>query len=389
MDKKLIAEYEKMHPNVHIKQVVIPYPAFTTKLKAALVANNVDVFADETPLGSYFASGEVTPVDYKAMGYSSLSQLTAKYIPHGLDPFSYHGVPYAIPNEATSYAFYINTASLRAAGISPANYPKTWEDVLALSQKLIKRDSSGRLIRRGFDFAYPATNCYLSPDDEYFPLIAQEGGSIVSADGKHSTFNSAGTLAAYTFIYDWVHTYKVGGPPAPDASDGFLTGTVAMIVSGPWFEPIVKKMAPDVYKNLLVVPYPTFKNAVAPYGPQIDGYGLMVNAHDPPSKQRAAWQFIAWMSHVPVQWVINTGLIIPRVEVYQHEAEIAAHFPFLNVFLAALKRPQLGLYDVRPAAKVSTAIDDGIDRMVSSGQSPKQAVAQASQQIQAALNSGP
>lgn len=390
-DKKQIAAYERLHPKVHIKELIIPYPAFTDKLKTALASNSVDIFADETPLGPYFASGAVAPVDWRAMGFNSLAAFEAKYIPGGLTPFSYNGVPYASPNEATSYALYINTKILRSAGIDPATqYPKTWEDVLALSQRLVKRDSQGRLVQRGFDFGYPATNNDISPDDEYFPFIAQKGGQILSPDGKTSVFNSAGTVAAYEFISDWVHKYKLGGPPAPDATQSFLKGRVAMIVIGPWFEPQVRTSAPEVWKNLMVVPFPVFKGAVGPYGPQLDGYGHMVNAHISKAKQRAAWQFIAFLDRLhgdPIPYVQQTGIIIPRVEVSAEPGRVAGAFKDYQVFADALKRPQLGLYDSLKAPQISTAIDDAVDRVATKGQSPAQAVAQASKEIQAALNS--
>lgn len=390
-DKKQIAAYERLHPNVHIKQIIIPYPAFTDKLKTALASNSVDMFADETPLGPYFASDAVAPVDWRAMGFKSLSEFESKYIPGGLTPFSYHGVPYASPNEATSYAMFINTKIFRSARINPATqYPKTWEDVLALSKRLVRRDAQGRLVQRGFDFGYPSTNNDISPDDEYFPLIAQKGGKILSADGKTSVFNSAGTVAAYQFIYDWVHKYKLGGPPAPDATQSFLKGQVAMIVIGPWFEPQVRTSAPEVWKNLMVVPFPVFKGAVAPYGPQLDGYGHMVNAHISAAKQRAAWQFIAFLDRLhgdPIPYVQATGIITPRQEVAAEPGRLEGSFKDYLVFADALKRPQLGLYDALKAPKISTAIDDGVDRLASKGQSPAQAAAQASKEIQAALSS--
>lgn len=387
-DKTLIASYQQMYPNVTINQQVIPYPAFTDKLKAAIVGNQVDIFADETPLGTYFGSGAVAPVDFKAMGYASINDLTAKYIPTGLDPFSYHGTLYAIPNEATAYAMYLNTKLFQAAGIDPvAQAPKTWEDVLALSQKLVKKDSQGRFIQRGFDFVYPATNCIISPDDEYFPVIAQKGGKILSADGKSSVFNSPGTVAAFQFMFDWVHKYKLGGPPADDATADFLKGTVAMVLVGPWFEPMLKDQAPDVYANYSVIPVPIFQDTVTPYGAQIDGYGLMVNARSSAATQHAAWHFISWLSHVPVEWVSNTGLIIPRTEVYANQAQIATKIMDLTVFLDALKRPQLGLYNAAHPDKISKAIDDAIDRMTTQSQSPADAVKQADSEIQAALSS--
>lgn len=388
-DKDHIAEYENANPGVKIKQVVVPYPAFPDKVKAGLVAKTVDLFAEATPLGPFFASGAVAPVDTSAMGFASAADFEAKYIDGGLTPFSYKGKPYAVPNEATSYAFFINTKLFRDAGIDPdAEAPKTWEDVKSLSGRLVKRDAQGQLVQRGFDFAYPSTNNFISPADEYYPLIAQKGGSIVAADGKHSAFNSPGTVAAFQFISDWVHKDKLGGPPADDATDSFLKGKVAMIAIGPWFQPLLKKDAPDIYENLKVVPFPVFTDAVKPFGPQLDGYGHMVNAKISPEKQAAAWKFIAFLDSLdtsPIKYVQDTGLLIPRVEVVENASDLAASLKDHQVFLDALQRPQLGLFDQLKAPKISKAIEDAIDRMVTKDQSPADAVAQADKEIEAAL----
>jgi multiple sugar transport system substrate-binding protein len=389
-DKERIAAYQRAHPNVHIKQVVIPYPAFDDKLKAAIVGNQVDIFANETPLGSYFASGAVTPVDWKAMGFASLGALEAKYTDKGLVPFSYQGKPYAIPNEATSYAFFINKKLFRAAGLDPeADYPRTWEQVRSLSRRLVKRDSKGRIVQRGFDFAYPASNNWISPADEYFPLLAQKGGQIVSADGTSSAFDSPGNVAVFKFISDWVHRDKLGGPPADDVTDEFIKGKVAMISIGPWFEPVLKKDAPAVYKNLKVVPFPMFEGGQN-FGPQMDGYGHMVNAKSSPDEQREAWKFIAFLDNLngdPIPYVQRTGLLVPRKEVFAQSDQLAATLKDHQVFLDALNRPQLGLYDQLKASKISDAISNAVDRVSAKNQSPQAAVSQASKEIDAVLNS--
>jgi len=390
-DKERIAAYEKAHPNVNIKQVVIPYPAFDDKLKTALAAGTVDLFANATPLGPYFAKGTVAPVDHKAMGFDSLEDLNAKYISEGLEPFSYQGKRYAIPNEATSYGFFINTKVFREAGLDPdKDVPKTWEQVLALSQKIVKRDDEGRLVRRGFDFAYPSTNNWISPSDEYFPMFAQKGGQIVSEDGKSSAFDSPANVEVLQFISDWVHKYKLGGPPAEDVTDEFMKGKVAMIAIGPWFQPVLKKDAPEVFENLKVVQFPVFSDATTPAGPQLDGYGHMVNARSSKDEQREAWKFIAFLDNLdgdPIPYVQRTGLLVPRTEVYEQSDKLAETLKDHQVFLDALKRPQLGLYDQVKAPEISEAIQNAVDRVATKNQDPAEAVAQASKEIDAALQS--
>ncbi|MDQ3879697.1 MAG: extracellular solute-binding protein, partial [Chloroflexota bacterium] len=322
-------------------------------------------------------------------GFDSLEELNARYIKEGLEPFSYEGKRYAIPNEATSYAFFVNKAVFRDAGLdAEKDAPKTWEDVLALSKQIVKRDAAGRIVRRGFDFAYPSTNNWISPADEYFPMFAQKGGRIVSDDGSSSAFDSPGNVEVLQFVSDWVHKHKLGGPPADDVTDEFIKGKVAMIAIGPWFEPVLRKDAPKVFKDLMVIPFPVFSDASAAYGPQLDGYGHMVNARSSKEEQREAWKFIAFLDNLhgdPVPYVQRTGLLIPRTEVYENSDKLAETLKDHQVFLDALKRPQLGLFDQVKAPEINEAINNAIDRVVSKRQDPKAAVAQAAKEIDAAL----
>ncbi|MDQ3539301.1 MAG: extracellular solute-binding protein [Chloroflexota bacterium] len=389
-DAERIAEYEEQNPNVNIEQVVVPYPAFPDRVKASLAAGTVDIFAETTPLGPFFASGEVAPVDFEAMGFATEENFEALYIDGGLEPFSLDGVPYAVPNEATSYGFFINTAVLEDAGIDPeTEAPETWEDVLALSQRIVERDDQGRFTRRGFDFAYPSTNNWISTNDEYFPMIAQLGGSIVSEDGTESTFDSPGTVEALEFIADWVHTHELGGPTADDVTDSFLRGEVAMIAIGPWFQPVLSDEAPEILENLMVVPFPVFEDAVEPFGPQLDGYGHMVNANSSPEEQREAWRFIAFLDSLeedPIPYIERTGLLVPRSEVVGDADRLADTIVDHQVFLDALEAPQLGLFDQLKAPEISQAIGDAVDRIASGDQEASEAVAQADEEIQAALD---
>ena len=160
-----------------------------------------------------------------------------------------------------------------------------------------------------------------------------------------------------------------------------------MISIGPWFEPVLKKDAPEVYKNLKVVPFPTFAGG-QDFGPQMDGYGHMVSAKSSPDEQREAWKFIAFLDNLsgdPIPYVQRTGLLIPRKEVFAEAAQLAATLKDHQVFLDALNRPQLGLYAQLKASKISDAISGAVDRVSAKNQNPQDAVAQASKEIDAAL----
>jgi ABC-type glycerol-3-phosphate transport system substrate-binding protein len=116
----------------------------------------------------------------------------------------------------------------------------------------------------------------------------------------------------------------------------------------------------------------------------------MVNAKSSPDEQREAWKFIAFLDNLngdPIPYVQRTGLLVPRKEVFAQSDQLAATLKDHQVFLDALNRPQLGLYDQLKASKISDAISNAVDRVSAKNQSPQAAVSQASKEIDAVLNS--
>ena len=81
--------------------------------------------------------------------------LTSQYS-SGFDGIRFEGKLYGIPTEVSNYACFANNAMWKEAGLDPdKDFPKTWEAMPAVAEKLTKRDANGVPLRRGFDFDWP------------------------------------------------------------------------------------------------------------------------------------------------------------------------------------------------------------------------------------------
>ncbi len=77
------------------------------------------------------------------MGYADEKALTSQYF-SGFDGIRFAGKLYGVPTEVSNYACYLNNAMWKAAGLDPRqDFPKTWEEMPAVAEKLTKRDANG------------------------------------------------------------------------------------------------------------------------------------------------------------------------------------------------------------------------------------------------------
>jgi extracellular solute-binding protein family 1 len=180
LETKLIAQFEKDNPNIKVERTTQGAAKLIELVQTAFAANQgPDIFnlsiEDEY---SYVANGRVAPVDPKAAGYADQAAIYDSYLPEILNAVTKDGKVYGLPLEITNWCIYINKKIFRDAGLDPEkDYPKTWEDMVAVSEKLVIRDGD-ILVRRGFDFRYPY---YLVA---FVPMVEQLGGQLISDDGK-------------------------------------------------------------------------------------------------------------------------------------------------------------------------------------------------------------
>ena len=126
-----IAEFKKLYPNVTIKQEIVPYGQAADKLGAYRTAGSgPDVM--EISDGAYLLgfADMLMPLN----GLIDLS--TYNGAEAGCEDFDCTKAIYGVPWTAQGHPLYFNKAVLKAAGLDPANPPKTWNDMDAACTKI-------------------------------------------------------------------------------------------------------------------------------------------------------------------------------------------------------------------------------------------------------------
>lgn len=337
IENRYIAEFTKMYPNVRVKRVVNEASKMGDIVLTAFSANNApDLFnlPIEQEYG-YMKNYRVAPVDCKAIGVKNYDELKSQYIKGTFDAVTMGGKIYGLPLEITNWCIYINKKVFRDAGLDPEkDYPKTWEDMANISDKIAIRNGD-ILVRRGFDFRYPY---YLV---SFLPMVEQLGGKLLSDDGKTAIVNDKAWLQVLEYMREWgPHGRNLGSPTyaAPRKIWNKDNNDIAMCLSGFYQQGRLQNDNPAFFesKEWMVVPFPVFKNAVNDVACSFYGHYLMVNAQAPKEKQEMAWKLADYMLSHSMEYLVKVNLIQPRKELLT--SKTFKNLPYTEVFMADMNR---------------------------------------------------
>ena len=372
-------EFRAAHPNVTIEvsrfaaeklreNVPTAYAAGSGPTVWNLPIENAHQFIDE---------GLVAPVNYEVVGFKNADDMRAAYADGMIDAVYKDGDFYGLPLELTNWCIFVDKAVFRDAGLdAEKDYPKTWEEMVEVSKKIVQRDGD-IITRRGFDFRYSCSLTY------FVPMVEQLGGSLSETEG---CVNEAAWIEALTFMQQWGPAGENLGNPtltAPRKLFNKHNNTVAMANTGLYQESRILSENPDFYNSgdWMVVPYPKFENAVNDVAGCYYGHYYHVNSEATELQQYWGWELIKYFlmteGHAEL-YLSEVGLIQPLTSLL--EGEIYKNMKYSDVFKYDFSRSHI-LYYGKNAAAIQTAIDTAIKNVMISDVSP----ADAYKQLQASV----
>ncbi len=383
IENRYIEEFEQANPGVTIKRVTSASGKIQELILTAFAANQgPDIFnmsiEDEY---AYIVNERLDPVDFKAAGYSSVQAIYDAYIPGVLDPATYKGKLYGLPLELTNWCIYVNKKIFRDAGLDPEkDYPKTWEEMVEVSDKIAIREGE-ILQRRGFDFRYPY---YLV---SMVPMVEQLGGKLISDDGKTAIVNDEAWLKFLKFMQEWGPSGKIlGSPTYTNARKLFNkdNNDVAMCLTGLYQQGRIRKDNLDFYNSgeWMVVPFPIFEDAVKDVPAAYYGHYYMVNSQKPKENQQMAWKFIAYMLSHPEEYLTKVNIVQPTVKLM--ESETFKSMPYSEVFRNDMAKGHIVYYGA-DSAKIQSHIREAVESVMLAGVSPEDALKTLRRKVQEVL----
>lgn len=231
-----IAAFQTANPGLTVNLEAVPQ-GYGDKLLAQFASGTApDVFqVGDGDVAKFVAQGVIEPLDSYIGGANGID-MNATFYPAVAAFGQVGGQTYLLTKDYSPLVLYYNKALFDAAGVAYPTADWTWDDMLTAAQALTSGEGADKV------WGLQIPNSW---GDPYWlrgvlPLIYQNGGSIISDDGKTASghLNSPETVAALQWYVD---LFKVHGvTPTKDevaalsGQDLFQTGRVAMLWTGRW-----------------------------------------------------------------------------------------------------------------------------------------------------------
>jgi multiple sugar transport system substrate-binding protein len=236
---KLIAQFEKQNPNIHVTHLTVPWADANTKYTAAFASNNPPDVSYQIVnwLSSFQSQNALLPVESVDQSGNLYNGVYKAYANGALGPDGKH---YGVPYYGSQWVLAVNEDVWNSAG-KPA-YPKSYSDMITFAQALTVDANGKHPGQAGFDKQHIATYGFLQASDaptlinylwNYFWAY---GADYLSKDGKDIGFDNPEGRAALAVMKEMVGSGAATPfnlyPDAQSATDAFLSGKIGMA----WFQ---------------------------------------------------------------------------------------------------------------------------------------------------------
>ena len=207
-------------------------------------------------LAQGFSSGNPPDVFYMSAdqfsGYAANGSLLAygddlanksDFYPALVSSFTFDGKFYCAPKDFSTLQLVINTDLWSAAGLTDADFPKTWDDLTAVATKLTSGTTTGLVI--GGEYARVGA------------FMTQAGGNLMNDDSTEATADTPENLAALDYVKANLTTGVLkyaADVGAGWGGEAFGKQLGAMTIEGNWITGAMSADFPDVNYQVVELP---------------------------------------------------------------------------------------------------------------------------------------
>ncbi len=281
------------------------------------------------------------------------------------------GKTWGIPFQRSTIVMYYNKDAFREAGLDPDNPPSNWDELVAATKKLVKKDAAGNVTRWGIEI--PSTGY---PYWMFGALTMQNGQVLMNDAGNTTYFDNSAVIEALRFWRDLGAKHNVmptGTVEWGTLRSDFLEQKTAIMWHSTGNLTAVKKNAKFDFGVAML---PAKKRRGTPTG----GGNFYIFKKAKPEEKKAALSFIKCMTEPTrtAEWSIRTGYMGISPAAYQTQAlkDYVSGFPY-----AAVARDQLQYataeLSTHENARVRKLLDDAIQAALTGAKSPDEALKSA------------
>lgn len=319
-----IPEYKKVHPEVTINRIQLPYAQFNTKIFALQAAGETPNLFGFDIFATWWARGLAYPID----DYLKTDPgLEGQFFQNMFETYHWQGKKWGLPMAPRfgNMTFY-NKDLFDQAGVP---YPKIdftmkdWNaDVMLEKATKLTKNYGKPEVTFGIDLNpwSPHGLAYLWGGDTY-PQSMYDNGIA-----DHTTVDSEASQAGHQFKLDLIRTHKVS-PSASDnkaisiLGDPFKTGRLAMTVTGGWSWGSFSDIKAFKWAAAPVPGKTSVKNS--------ENLNIWMLGNNPKGRD-ASWEFMKFITTADAmrQWVQITGAQPARPDVLDDWIKLhSSHMP--------------------------------------------------------------
>jgi multiple sugar transport system substrate-binding protein len=351
-----IAQFTKVYPHISVVRELAPHSStayhdlLTQKLKNRDAT--VDVFfMDVIWVPEFAATGWASPLDNRFS-----PAMREEFLPATVDVGRYGEHLYGVPSRIDAGLLYYRKDLLTQYGFT---VPATWQELVHQAETIVAAEQPANPTLRGYSAPfkqYEGLVCHM------LEFIAGHGGSLLSADGTHSTLATADSLAAVQFVRDQMIgrltsraalTYQ-----EPESLSVFLQGHAVFHRNWPYAWAIANNQARSTIAGQVgVAPLPGF--APGRTAATLGGWLYGISAYS--QHQDEAWALIEFLSsHAMQKRFAQDAGIAPSRQALFSDADLLAAAPQLRNHFAVLQSAT-----ARPRSPVYPAVSHLLQRYFS------------------------
>jgi multiple sugar transport system substrate-binding protein len=367
---ELIAQFNQQHSDIEVEALYIGQPdAQLPKIFAATVSGEAPDMLWFVPqlTGELNKLGVLLPLE----DWFNNSPIKTEVDSAMFESMTLDGHILSIPFATNNAAIFYRPDLFKEVGITET--PKTWEEFKDAAKKLTQdTNNDGRIDRQGVFLSLGKGEWTVFT---WLPFIYSGGGELISNNKPNLVTPSA--IKALQLGADLVaENYAMLSPPERGYEiDNFISGKVAMQITGPW---TLGQLA-TTNLDYNVFPFPVLEKPAAVIG----GENLFVfKSND--KREQASKKFLEYVLSEEFQttWALKTGYLPINLKSQQSKEyqKFVRDNPVLEVFLKQMKfarsRPIISKY-----TRLSENLGRAIEASLLGKATPEEALKQSQQRL--------
>ncbi|MDE2957110.1 MAG: extracellular solute-binding protein [Bacteroidota bacterium] len=254
-----VRRFNQIQDSIVVHATPIPWQEHEKKILTAVLSGDPpDVVSQFVPVVRWASRMALRPLDdlIKATDFD-----TTLFFPALWEEMTWQGRPFALPVNTASYAFFYNRKLFQEAGLEPDMPPATWQQVRQYSSELQRKSVEGYITQVGFLPLFSGSQQGLLGNISAAALIAwQKNVRYLHDEGTQVSLNNPALKEAFKWTANYYGDYSfeavqafIGGLGTGE-QHGFLTEKVAMMMLDISFLDLIAQHRPDLDFGVVTIP---------------------------------------------------------------------------------------------------------------------------------------